>query len=257
MTTAVLTERQGAILVVTINRPEVRNAINPDVTQGIDAALTQAEQDDTIGAVILTGAGDKAFSSGMDLKHAAQHGPVGLISKDHGFAGITRRNFPKPLIAAVNGAALAGGLEVALACDLIVAAEHAVFGLPEVKRGLIAAAGGLLRLGRQLSRSAALEIAMTGNPIDAQRAYALGLINRVVPAEQLMSTAIALAEAILANGPLAVRLSKQLIDEVPDLTMAQAWERNAEYSQIIAHSEDMREGVRAFAEKRKPAWKGR
>ena len=151
----------------------------------------------------------------------------------------------------------AGGLEVALACDLIVAAEHAVFGLPEVKRGLIAAAGGLVRLGRQLSRSAALEIAMTGDPIDAQRAYAVGLVNRVVSAEQLMSTAIAIAEAILANGPLAVRLSKQLVDEVPDLTMAQAWERNSEYSQMIARSEDMREGVRAFAEKRKPVWKGR
>ncbi len=257
MTTAVLTERQGAILVVTINRPEARNAINPDVTQGIGAALTEAEQDDTLGAVILTGAGGKAFSSGMDLKYAAQHGPVGLVSKDHGFAGIASRRFPKPLIAAVNGAALAGGLEVALACDLIVAAEHAVFGLPEVKRGLIAAAGGLVRLGRQLSRSAALEIAMTGDPIDAQRAYAIGLVNRVVPAEQLMSTAIAIAETILANGPLAVRLSKQLIDEVPDLTMAQAWERNGEYSQIIARSEDMREGVWAFAEKRKPVWKGR
>ena len=254
---AVLSQRCGAVLVLTINRPAARNAINPAVTEGLDAALNAAEQDDTIAAVVLTGAGDRSFSAGMDLKHAAQHGSMGVITARGGFAGIVKRQFPKPLIAAVNGTALGGGFEIALSCDLIVAAEHAVFGLPEVKRGLIAGAGGLIKLGRLLPRPAALEIAMTGEPISAQRAQQLGLVSRVVPAAALLDTALALAELIAANGPLAVRLSKQLVDAAPDLTIEEAWQRNDACGAQIARSDDMREGLQAFAEKRRPVWKRR
>jgi enoyl-CoA hydratase/carnithine racemase len=174
-----------------------------------------------------------------------------------GFAGIVKRQFPKPLIAAVNGTALGGGFEIALSCDLIVAAEGAVFGLPEVKRGLIAGAGGLIRVGRMLPRQLALEIAMTGEPISAKRAQEVGLVSRVMPAGALLDTALALAEQVAANGPLAVRLSKELVDVAPDLTMDEAWARNDAYGQQIMGSEDMREGLRAFAEKRRPNWKGR
>jgi len=257
MTEVVLTERRGAVLIVTINRPESRNAINPAVTQGIDAALSAAEQDAAIGAVILSGAGDKAFSAGMDIKHVAQHGGEGVATPGGGFAGVAKRQFPKPLIAAVNGMALGGGFEIALACDLIVAAEHATFGLPEVKRGIIAGAGGLIRLGRLLPRAAALEIAMTGEPISAARAQQLGLVSRVVPAGELIDAAIGLADLITANGPLAVRLSKQVIDAAPDGALDDAWQRNDAAVAIIIQSEDMREGLRAFAEKRRPVWTGR
>jgi acetyl-CoA C-acetyltransferase len=254
---AVVSERCGAVLVVTINRPRVRNAIDDQVAQGIEAALDAAERDDSIAAVVITGAGDKSFSAGADLKFAAATGGRGMITERGGFAGIVKRAFPKPLIAAVNGTALGGGFEIALACDLIVAAEHAVFGLPEVKRGLIAGAGGLIRVGRLLPRPLALEIAMTGEPISAGRAQELGLVSRVIPAAALLDTALGLAELVASNGPLAVRLSKELVTAAPDLTMEEAWARNDALSQQIIQSEDMREGLQAFAEKRRPNWKGR
>jgi acetyl-CoA C-acetyltransferase len=253
---AVVSERCGAVLVITINRPRVRNAVNDQVARGIEAALDTAEQDETIAAVVITGASDKSFSAGADLKYAATGG-MGMVTPRGGFAGVVKRAFPKPLIAAVNGTALGGGFEIALACDLIVAAERAVFGLPEVKRGLIAGAGGLIRVGRLLPRPLALEVAMTGEPISAQRAHALGLVSRVVPAVALLDTALGLAELIAANSPLAVRLSKELVTLAPDLTLDEAWARNDAYAARIARSEDMREGVRAFAEKRRPSWTGR
>jgi acetyl-CoA C-acetyltransferase len=253
---AVVSERCGRVLIVTINRPRVRNAINDQVAQGIEAALDAAEQDDSLAAVIITGAGDKSFSAGADLKYAATGG-MGMVTAKGGFAGIVKRAFPKPLIAAVNGTALGGGFEIALSCDLIVAAEQAVFGLPEVKRGLIAGAGGLIRVGRLLPRPLALEIAMTGEPISAQRARELGLVSRVVPTAALLDIALSLAELIASNGPLAVRLSKELVTAAPDLTMDEAWARNDAYAQQIVRSEDMREGLQAFAEKRRPNWKGR
>jgi len=252
----VVRERCGAVLVVTINRPRVRNAINDQVAQGLEAALDAAEQDDAIAAVIITGAGDKSFSAGADLKYAAS-GAMGMVTARGGFAGIVKRTFSKPLIAAVNGTALGGGFEIALSCDLIVAAEQAVFGLPEVKRGLIAGAGGLIRLGRLLPRPLALEIALTGEPISAQRAQDLGLISRVVPMPALLDTALSLAELIAANAPLAVRLSKELVTAAPDLTMDEAWARSDAFGQQIIRSEDMREGLQAFAEKRRPNWQGR
>jgi acetyl-CoA C-acetyltransferase len=252
----VVRERCGAVLVVTINRPRVRNAIDDRVAQGFEAALDAAEQDDAIAAVIITGAGDKSFSAGADLKYAAS-GAMGMVTARGGFAGIVKRTFSKPLIAAVNGTALGGGFEIALSCDLIVAAEQAVFGLPEVKRGLIAGAGGLIRVGRLLPRPLALEIALTGEPISAQRAQDLGLISRVVPAAALLDTALSLAELIAANAPLAVRLSKELVTAAPDLTMDEAWARNDAFGQQIIRSEDMREGLQAFAEKRRPNWQGR
>jgi acetyl-CoA C-acetyltransferase len=254
---AVVSERCGAVLVVSINRPRVRNAIDDQVAQGLEAALDAAEQDDSIAAVIITGAGDKSFSAGADLKFAAATGGRGMATERGGFAGIVKRDFAKPLIAAVNGTALGGGFEIALACDLIVAADQAVFGLPEVKRGLIAGAGGLIRVARLLPRPLALELAMTGEPISARRAQELGLVSRVVPAAALLDTALSLAELIASNGPLAVRLSKELVTAAPDLTMDEAWARNDALAQQIVRSEDMREGLQAFAEKRRPRWKGR
>jgi enoyl-CoA hydratase len=180
-------ERRKNIEILTINRPEARNAINGDVSEAMSAALDELEADKECLAVIITGAGDRAFSAGMDLKAFAS-GELGRIaSVPGGFAGVTQRDFPKPLIAALNGHALAGGCEIMLACDMVVAAHHATIGIPEAKRGLIAGAGGLIRLPRRLPLAIALELAMTGEPISATRAYELGLVNRVVASEAVLS----------------------------------------------------------------------
>jgi acetyl-CoA C-acetyltransferase len=253
----VVSERCGSVLILTINRPRVRNAINDQVAQAFEAALNEAEEDDTISAVIITGMGSKAFSAGADLKYAAATGGQGMVTEKGGFAGIVKRSFSKPLIAAVNGTAFGGGFEIAMSCDVVVSAEHVLFGLPEVKRGLIAGAGGLIRIGRSLPRQLALEIAMTGEPISARRAQELGLVNYIVPAPELLDTALSLAEKIVSNGPLAVRLAKQLVTAAPDLSMDEAWTLNDQLGLQILQSEDMREGLQAFAEKRRPKWKGR
>jgi enoyl-CoA hydratase len=253
----VLRTTRDAVLVVTINRPEARNAVNGAVAEGLDAALDDAEADPAVAAVVLTGAGDVAFSAGMDLKAFVEGGVKAVYRSDRGFAGLTQRRFAKPLVAAVNGAALAGGLELVLACDLVVAAEHATFGIPEVKRGLMAGAGGVIRLPRRIPLATALEMGLTGEPIPAQRAWQLGLVNRVVPGPQVLDEAVALAAAIAANAPLAVAATKQLMREVLDLTEDQAWVRNDEIGRVPNLSEDAREGARAFAEKRRPVWKGR
>ena len=247
-------DRQGHIEILTINRPEARNAINLATANALSDAFDEIEQDDDVWVVVLTAAGDKAFSAGMDLKAFAT-GEFPITEK--GFGGITKRDFPKPLIAACNGSALAGGCEIMLSCDLVVAADHAKFGIPEVARGLVAGAGGLLRLPRRIPRAVALELALTGEPIDAQRALQIGLVNRVVPGEGLMDEALALAGRIAKNAPLAVRLSKQVMVQSAELTEAEAWRINDAVFGEIGRSADAMEGAVAFAEKREPNWTGR
>ena len=247
-------DRQGHIEILTINRPEARNAINLATANALSDAFDEIEQDDDVWVVVLTAAGDKAFSAGMDLKAFAT-GEFPITEK--GFGGITKRDFPKPLIAACNGSALAGGCEIMLSCDLVVAADHAKFGIPEVARGLVAGAGGLLRLPRRIPRAVALELALTGEPIDAQRALQIGLVNRVVPGDRLMNEALALAGRIARNAPLAVRLSKQVMVQSAELTEAEAWRINDAVFGEIGRSADAMEGAVAFAEKREPNWTGR
>lgn len=254
---AVERERRGNVEILTINRPEARNAINAEVSAQMAGALQELQDDRSCAVVVLTGAGDKAFSAGMDLKAFAAGEGAGIMSADGGFAGIAERDFPKPLIAAVNGSCLAGGCEIMLSCDLVVAADHAVFGIPEAKRGLVAGAGGLFRLPRRLPLAIALELALTGDPIDAQRAWQLGLVNRVVPADRLLDEAVALAAAVAANAPLAVRWSKKVIKEALALDEQAAWKLNAEAVGAVFGSADAMEGPVAFAEKRPPVWQGK
>jgi enoyl-CoA hydratase len=251
---AVLNERRDRVLVITINRPDQRNAINGAVAAGIAAALDELDADPELAVGVLTGAG-KGFSAGMDLKaFVAGESPY---AGDRGFAGITQRSAEKPLIAAVEGFAVAGGLEVALSCDLIVASRGARLGIPEVKRSLVAAGGGLLRLPRVLPRNVAMELALTGDPIDAERAHELGLVSRLAEPGEALSTAIELAEAIAQNGPLALAATKRVLKESVDWTDAEFFDRQAEIVGPVMASEDAREGATAFAEKRPPAWKGR
>jgi enoyl-CoA hydratase len=193
----------------------------------------------------------------MDLKAFSSGEGGDIIGASGGFAGLTQRDFPKPIIAAVNGSALAGGFEIMLSCDLVVAAAHARFGIPEAKRGLIAGAGGLIRMPKRLPMAIALELAMTGDPIDAERAYALGLVNKVVPGESLLDEAMALAERIAANAPLAVRHSKKVMKRAADVPEAEGWAINAESVGVVFSSADAMEGPIAFAEKRKPNWSGK
>jgi enoyl-CoA hydratase len=249
-----LRERQGNIEILTINRPEARNAINLATATALSDALDEIETDDDVRVVVLTAAGDKAFSAGMDLKAFAT-GEFPITEK--GFGGITKRDFPKPLIAACNGSALAGGCEIMLSCDLVVTADHAKFGIPEVARGLVAGAGGLIRLPNRIPRAIALEMALTAEPIDATRALEIGLVNRVVPGDQLMTEAMALAGRIAKNAPLAVRLSKQVMLQASELPEAEAWDVNDAVFGEIGRSSDAMEGAIAFAEKREPNWTGK
>lgn len=257
MENVVLTEKRGRILIITLNRPQAGNSINPAVAQALDTALNDAEADNEVYAVILTGAGNKIFCGGMDLKYMAQHGAEGVVIEGHGFAGLTERFFSKPLICAVNGFALGGGTEFALACDIIIAAEHAKFGLPEVKRGILAGAGGPIRLIRSVPKAMAMEILMTGDHVTAQRALEIGLINAVVPADQLIDEAVKMAERIVCNAPLSVRGAKELAYKSYDMTLEDAFKLNIEIGTRVGLSEDAQEGPRAFAEKRAPQWKGR
>ncbi|HUO48772.1 MAG TPA: crotonase/enoyl-CoA hydratase family protein [Acidimicrobiales bacterium] len=254
---AVERERRGHVEILTINRPEARNAINGEVTKALSAAFDELATDDDCWVVILTGEGDKSFSAGMDLKAFASGEGADIMGVAGGFAGITQRDFPKPIIAAVNGTCLAGGCEIMLSCDLVVAAEHATFGIPEAKRGLVAGAGGLFRLPKRLPRAIAMELGLTGNPIDAQRALQLGLINRVVPADRLIDEAMSLADEIAENAPLAVRWTKRMMREAVDLTDEEGWKLNAEAVAAVFSSADAMEGPVAFAEKRKPNWRGK
>jgi enoyl-CoA hydratase len=248
-------EQRGRVGIITLNRPEARNAVNGDIAQGVEAGLDRFEADDDVQAVIITGAGP-TFCAGADLKLVATGRGSEMATKRGNFAGIVKRDFPKPIIAAVNGPALAGGFEIVLACDLVVAADHATFGLPEAKRGLFAAAGGLIRLPKRIPLALATEIAITGDPIDAARALQLGLVNRVVPVAQVVDAALELAATIAKNGPLAVRNSLKMVREAPDLSDADAWSRNIELALEVFGSKDSIEGATAFAEKREPSWTG-
>jgi enoyl-CoA hydratase len=244
---AVLIERRERILLITINRPDQRNAVNAAVAAGIAGALDALDSQPALSVGVLTGAG-KGFSAGMDLKAFVAGERPHVAGR--GFAGIVERPADKPLIAAVEGFAVAGGLEIALACDLIVAARGARLGIPEVKRSLVAAGGALLRLPRTLPRNVAMELALTGEPIDAERAHALGLVNRLADPGQA-------AEAIAANGPLALAATKRVLAESADWADAEFFARQSEIVAPVMGSEDAREGARAFAEKRPPVWRGR
>jgi enoyl-CoA hydratase len=257
MADEVLRERRGNVEILTINRPEARNAINGGVSRAMSSIMDELAEDDDCWVVIITGSGDIAFSAGMDLKAFARGEGAEITAASGGFAGLTARDFPKPIIAAVNGSALAGGFEIMLSCDLVVAVEHAKFGIPEAKRGLIAGAGGLIRMPKRLPMAIALELAMTGDPIDADRALALGLINRVVPAGALLDEALALAGTIAANAPLAVRYSKSVMKQAAEVSESEGWKINAAAAGVVFSSADAMEGPVAFAEKRAPNWQGK
>lgn len=250
---AVARERHDGVEVLRIDRPEAKNAINGAVARGIEAALDDVERDADVRVVVLTGTGD-TFSAGADLKLVAARNTNEMYTRKGGFAGFVTRRFPKPVIAAVNGTAVAGGFELALACDLMVAAEGAVFGLFEVKRGLFAAAGGLIRLPRKVPVNVATEIAIAGTTIDAARAHQLGLVSRVVPAPEVVPAALELAASIAANAPLAVRATRTMLQESLELSEADAWERNRELQREVFAHPDAVEGATAFAEKRPPVW---
>jgi len=246
----------GHIATITINRPEARNAINGDVAQGIEAAIDQAEGDPDIWIVVLTGAGT-VFCAGADLKAISTGQVAQITTSKGGFAGFVKRDRTKPVIAAVDGPALAGGCEIALACDLIVASTAAKFGIPEVKRALVAAAGGLFRLPRALPRNVAMEMALTGEPITAERAYHFGLVNVVVEAGSAMEEATKLANQICSNAPLAVRESRAIVLSSGAHGSEELWKMsNAAMAKMVG-TEDFMEGPMAFIEKRAPVWKGR
>lgn len=258
----VTAEQRGHTLLITLNRPEARNAVNLDLTVGLGEALEYADTTPGIWTVIVTGAGDKAFCAGADLKAAAR----GELTGDDerltrwGFAGYVRHAISKPTIAAVNGFALGGGTEIALASDLVVAVDTASFGLPEVKRGIFAGAGGAFRLPRQIPVKIAMEAMLTGRPITAARACELGLVNAVVPADKLLETAFELADAINENAPLAVQVTKRLARGIDDGTVPAEdadWARSTREGKRLMSSADAMEGMRAFAEKRAPRWEGK
>jgi enoyl-CoA hydratase len=250
----VLVERDGRVLVVTLNRPDARNAVNRALAEGVAGALDELDSSDDLSVGVITGAGG-GFCAGMDLK-AFVRGEVPFIG-DRGFAGIAQRGSAKPLIAAVEGFAVAGGLEVALACDLIVAGRSAKLGIPEVKRSLVAAGGALLRLPRRLPEGVAMEMALTGDPITADRAASFGLVNRVADDGDALDVALELARAIAANGPLALAATKKVMLEHHGWPESEFWERQGAITGPVFSSEDAREGATAFAEKRAPEWKGR
>ena len=261
MSDIVLFEKRGRIGIITLNRPEARNAVNGDVASGVEAAIDAIEADDDIWVGIVTantaGQEKPVFCAGADLKAINSGNAGGLSTKRGGFAGIAYRERRKPIIVAVDGLATAGGCEIVLSCDLVVASNRSSFGLAEVKRNLIAGAGGLFRLPRAIGRGAALEVILTGEPLAAQRAYELGLVNHVVAPDQVMPKALEIAERICAAAPLAVWASRKVV-------LASAFETDenlitmttAEFGAIMA-SEDTKEGLTAFIEKRLPNWKAR
>jgi enoyl-CoA hydratase/carnithine racemase len=247
----------GHLALVTLNRPRARNAINPAVATALDSIVAATESDPDVWVTVLTGAGDAVFCAGADLKEIAAGRAAELGTPRGGFGGFVFAERTKPWIAAVRGKALAGGCELALACDLIVAAEDAAFGLPEVMRGLIAAAGGLYRLPRALPRTVALELILTADTLDARRAYEHGLVNRVVPGDRVVAEAVALAGRIVRNSPIAVRESLRVARRAGELPEADLRALTREARERVMASEDFKEGPRAFIEKREPRWTGR
>jgi enoyl-CoA hydratase len=251
---SVLVERRDGVQIITLNRPEARNALDRAVAEAVAAAVDELDGDDDLRVGVLTGAGG-TFSSGMDLK-AFLRGETPAI-EGRGLCGITQTPPVKPLVAAVEGWALAGGLELVLACDLVVAGSSARFGVPEVKRGLVAAGGAALLLPRRVAPAHALELLLTGDPIGAERAAEIGLINRVVDDGAALDEAVRLAAAIAANGPLAVAVTKKIARQSTDWTFEQGWAKQGELAGPVFVSEDAMEGAAAFAEKRPPVWRGR
>jgi enoyl-CoA hydratase len=245
---------EGEVAIITINRPEARNAVDRETSLAVSAAIKRIESDPTLRVAVLTGAGGH-FSAGMDLK-AFLRGEV-IRLPELGFAGITQAKLTKPYIAAVEGYALGGGFEMALACDLVVAAESAKFGLSEVKRGLVANAGGLVRLPRQLPIKIAAEIVLTGETFPASVLAGHGLVNRVVPQGQALDAARQLARTIAANGPMAISISRRVLNESADWSSEELFPRQFELTAPVFTSEDAREGAAAFTERRTPNWKGR
>ena len=250
----VISERRGNVLLITLNRPEVRNAVNAALAAGVAGALDELDSDDALSVGVLTGAGG-FFSAGMDLG-AFVRGESPWFG-DRGFAGIAQRASRKPLIAAIEGFAVAGGFEIALACDLLVAARGAKLGIPEAKRSLVAAGGALLRLPRRMPYHIVMELALTGDTLPAERFYDFGVVNRLADPGAAVDVAMELAATLAKNGPLALAASKQILQEQFDWSGAEMWEKQGAISGPVFASEDAKEGANAFKEKRDPVWKGR
>jgi len=252
-------EQRGAVLVLRMNRPDARNALNGELMGALGSALAEAESDVGIGAVVLTGTGDRAFCSGMDLRSFAEGGAAPSADEQEAMAVFGRfmstGEVAVPVVGAANATAVAGGFELLLACDVVVASDEAKFGLPEVKRALFAAGGGMF-ISNRIPLAVALELTMTGDTIDAERAVALGLVNQVVPADQVLDAAVAMAERIARNGPLALRATKELV-RMAVTDPVKAREKQAEWVPKVFGSEDAKEGATAFIEKRDPVWTGR
>jgi enoyl-CoA hydratase len=253
---AFATEVRGRVLVMRLDRPEARNAINAETSAALEAAIDRLEADDDLWVGILTHTGP-VFCAGADLKVVASGGGRGIATERGGFAGICNRRRVKPIIAALEGAAVAGGCEIALACDVIVATAAVSFSIPEAKRALVATGGGPFRLTQVVGPKLANELVMTGDPLDATRAHALGMVNQLVEPGRALDAALALAERINANAPLAVRESLALSREAVDRPEADSWAATAAASRRNAATEDFTEGPRAFVEKRPPRWTGR
>jgi enoyl-CoA hydratase len=257
VTDELVRDRRGAVLVARLNRPDARNALTPELLRGISAAIVDAEADPEIRAVVLTGTGDRAFCAGMDLRAFAAGEQAGLGDDEamRGFFRLVEGETTIPVVGAANGTAVAGGFELLLGCDVIVASSEAEFGLPEVKRGLFPAGGGTF-LGTRVALGIALEMALTGDAISAERAYDLGLVNAIVTPDEVIGTAVAFAERIAANGPLGVAAVKELVRlGVSDAVRAR--QRRDEWRRVVFSSEDAKEGAMAFVEKRAPVWHGR
>ncbi len=259
----VLTEQRGHALIITINRPKASNSINAEVHQLIGEALERAENEREIRVVVLTGAGDRVFCAGADLKALGTKGGEGVVpsaTKHWGFAGMIDHPIGVPIIAAVNGSALGGGTEITLASDLVVASETASFGLPEVHRGLMAAAGGVFRLTTALPEHVAMELILTGEPMPAADALKWGFVNRVVPQAEVLDAALALAEKVAACSPVAVQASKRVARGIVDgSTPAErdSWALSEREMAKVTSSADVAEGITAFVEKRQPVWQGK
>ncbi len=251
-----VTEQRGAVKILRLNRPEARNSLNPELLDAIGLNMVAAESDPETRAIVLTGTGDKAFCAGMDLRSFAQGGTVGGSKEGmSGFVRFTSGEISVPIVGAANGTAVAGGFELLLGCDVVVAAESAAFGLPEVKRGLFAAGGGVF-ISTRIPLAVALELTLTGDPIDARRAQALGLINETVPHGEVLERAVAMAERIAKNGPLALQATKEMV-RTASTDLKRARELASEWQPKVFNSEDAKEGSTAFIEKRDPVWKGR
>jgi enoyl-CoA hydratase/carnithine racemase len=249
-------ERRGAVTVLRLNRPEARNSLNPELLNAIGLAMVEAEDDPEVRAVVLTGTGDRAFCAGMDLRAFAEGGSLGGSKEGmQGFGRFTSGEIGVPIVGAANATAVAGGFELLLGCDVVVASETASFGLPEVKRGLFAAGGGVF-ISTRIPLAVALELTLTGDPVDARRAQALGLINQVVPQAEVLDAAVALAERIARNGPLALKATKEMV-RTASTNLDKARALAAEWQPKVFGSEDAKEGATAFIEKRDPVWQGR